>query len=61
MLIDKPLRRESLIPTQRHFQQQERWTEFTLRRFTTAAFARQIPLPTSVADVSPERHAVPRS
>jgi type VI secretion system protein ImpJ len=37
MRIDKPLWHEGLILTQQHFQQQERWTEFTLRQFTNAA------------------------
>ena len=39
MRIDKPLWHEGLILTQQHFQQQERWTEFALRQFTTAALA----------------------
>ncbi|AET93171.1 hypothetical protein BYI23_C010250 [Burkholderia sp. YI23] len=39
MRIDKPLWHEGLILTQQHFQQQERWTEFTLRQFTTASLA----------------------
>ncbi|SAK53082.1 type VI secretion protein [Caballeronia hypogeia] len=37
MRIDKPLWHEGLILTQQHFQQQERWSEFALRQFTTAA------------------------
>ena len=39
MRIDKPLWHEGLILTQQHFQQQERWTEFALRQFTSAALA----------------------
>ncbi|SAK55618.1 type VI secretion protein [Caballeronia hypogeia] len=39
MRIDKPLWHEGLILTQQHFQQQERWTEFALRQFTTTALA----------------------
>ncbi|CAB3769660.1 type VI secretion system baseplate subunit TssK [Paraburkholderia solisilvae] len=37
MRIDKPLWHEGLILTQQHFQQQERWAEFSLRQFTSAA------------------------
>jgi type VI secretion system protein ImpJ len=39
MRIDKPLWHEGLILTQQHFQQQERWTEFSLRQFAGAALA----------------------
>ncbi|MFM0324468.1 type VI secretion system baseplate subunit TssK [Caballeronia glebae] len=39
MRIDKPLWHEGLILTQQHFQQQERWAEFALGQFTTAALA----------------------
>lgn len=36
MRIDKPLWHEGLILTQQHFQQQERWTEFSLQQFASA-------------------------
>jgi len=39
MRIDKPLWHDGLILTQQHFQQQDRWTEFALQQFVSAAFA----------------------
>jgi len=39
MRIDKPLWHDGLILTQQHFQQQDRWTQFALQQFVTAAFA----------------------
>jgi type VI secretion system protein ImpJ len=39
MRIEKPLWHEGLILTQQHFQQQERWTEFSLRQLASAALA----------------------
>ncbi|KUY84504.1 type VI secretion system baseplate subunit TssK [Burkholderia sp. RF4-BP95] len=39
MRIDKPLFHEGLILTQQHFQQQQRWAEFALHQFATAALA----------------------
>jgi type VI secretion system protein ImpJ len=37
MRIDKPLWHEGLILTQQHFQQQERWAEFSLRQLAATA------------------------
>jgi type VI secretion system protein ImpJ len=37
MRIDKPLWHEGLILTQQHFQQQERWAEFSLRQLASTA------------------------
>jgi type VI secretion system protein ImpJ len=37
MRIDKPLWHEGLILTQQHFQQHERWAEFSLRQVATAS------------------------
>ncbi|WP_175983649.1 type VI secretion system baseplate subunit TssK [Burkholderia vietnamiensis] len=39
MRIDKPLWHEGLILTQQHFQQQDRWAEFALRQYASAAIA----------------------
>ncbi|KVN95728.1 type VI secretion system baseplate subunit TssK [Burkholderia ubonensis] len=39
MRIEKPLWHEGLILTQQHFQQQDRWTEFALRQYASAAIA----------------------
>ncbi|MFC0401898.1 type VI secretion system baseplate subunit TssK [Paraburkholderia rhizosphaerae] len=39
MRIDKPLWHEGLILTQQHFQQQERWAEFSLLQVASAALA----------------------
>ncbi|HYS68085.1 MAG TPA: type VI secretion system baseplate subunit TssK [Paraburkholderia sp.] len=39
MRIDKPLWHEGLILTQQHFQQQERWIDFSHRQFASAAIA----------------------
>ncbi|MBR8070474.1 type VI secretion system baseplate subunit TssK [Burkholderia cenocepacia] len=39
MRIAKPLWHEGLILTQQHFQQQDRWAEFALRQYASAAMA----------------------
>lgn len=54
MRIDKPLWHEGLILTQQHFQQQERWTEFALRQFATAALAQ----PWGTLDVEVDEEAL---
>ncbi|HWX11208.1 MAG TPA: type VI secretion system baseplate subunit TssK [Trinickia sp.] len=58
MRIDKPLWHEGLILTQQHFQQQERWAEFALHQFATAAVAE--PWGTLGVDVDEEALATGR-
>jgi type VI secretion system protein ImpJ len=58
MRIDKPLWHEGLILTQQHFQQQQRWAEFALHQFATAAVAE--PWGTLGVDVDEEALATGR-
>jgi predicted component of type VI protein secretion system len=54
MRINKPLWHEGLILTQQHFQQQERWNDFSLRQFTNAALTQ----PWGALDVSVDEDAL---